>query len=112
MLVMQARPFGAPGDEGFQFFRAHYGAQTMGSGVIVIVDQHSGADQIFSRGSDTADARVLMAGFRAQSFFGGAHAFAPHMTGIAEFDFVLADIEVGSASAPRRSRLFRHSRRP
>src|SRR6185295_16532086 len=92
---MHARPFGSPSDEGFQFFRAHNGAQTMSGGVIVIVDQHGGADKIFSRGSDTADARVLMAGFRAQSFFGGAHAFAPHMTGIAEFDFVLSDIKIG-----------------
>ena len=68
LLVVHARPFGAPGDDGFQFLRAHYGAQAVRRGVVVIIDQHGGADQIFARRADAADARIQMAGFRRAEF--------------------------------------------
>ena len=66
----------------------------MRRGVIVVVDQHGGADEIFARRSDGADAGVLMAGFFAQRVFGLADAFAPDMAGIAQLDFVFTDVEI------------------
>ena len=66
----------------------------MGRGVIVVVDQHGGADEIFARGSDGADAGILVAGFLAQRVFGLADAFAPDMACIAQLDFVFTDVEI------------------
>ena len=66
----------------------------MRRGVIVIVDQHRGANQIFAGGADAADARILMAGFFAQRLFGVPDAFAPDIARVAQLDFVFADVKI------------------
>ena len=62
--------------------------------MIVVVDQHGGAHQVFTGGTNGADARVLMAGLFAQRIFSFADAFAPDIAGVAQLDFVLADIQI------------------
>ena len=62
--------------------------------VIVIVDQHRRANEILAGRADGADARILVAGFLAQRLFGLANAFAPDMAGVAQLDFVFADVEI------------------
>src|SRR5581483_11994346 len=84
VFIVQARALGAPGDEGFEFFRAHHRAEAVGCGVIVIVHQHRRANQIFAGGADAADARVLMARFSAQNLLGVADAFAPDVARVAQ----------------------------
>src|ERR687896_1432852 len=66
----------------------------MSGGVIVIVDQHGRANEVLARGTDAANARVLVAGVGAQSFFGFSDAFPPDMAGITQLDFIFADVEI------------------
>src|SRR5581483_1563686 len=94
VFIVQARALGAPGDEGFEFFRAHHRAEAVGCGVIVIVHQHRRANQIFAGGADAADARVLMARFSAQNLLGVADAFAPDVARVAQRDLVFADVKI------------------
>ncbi len=62
--------------------------------VIVVVDQHRRANEVFAGGADAADARVLMAGFFAQHVFGVSDAFAPDMVCVAQLDLVFADVKI------------------
>src|SRR5919108_2518328 len=67
----------------------------MSSGMVVIVDQHRSADEIFARRTDATDTRVLVANLGAKHVFGIARAFAPHAPGIAQFNRIFANVEIG-----------------
>src|SRR5690606_5759698 len=73
---------------------AHYRAQTVRRGVIVVVDQHGCTNKVFSRWPDAADARIQMTRVPAQNILCVSDAFAPDMARVAQLDFVFADIKI------------------
>ena len=74
----------------------------MGRSVVVIVDKHGCANEVLTRRADATDARVLMTDFRPQGIFGMADAFAPNIAGVAQLDFVFADVKIGRLIRPAR----------
>ena len=55
----------------------------MGRIMIVVIDEHGGADKTFTGRSDAADPRVLMTGFGSKHILGIPGALAPYAAGIA-----------------------------
>src|SRR5918996_3332359 len=90
-------PPGSPGDNRLQFFGAHDRAQAMSGGVIVVVDQHSGTNQILARWTYGADASVLMTAVGTQHSFGVSNPFAPDAARVAQLYVVFADVEISRA---------------
>ena len=87
-------PLCSPDDNRFQLLGTHHSAQAMSGGVIVIVDEHGRANEIFARRTDATDARVRVAGLGAQHFFGFARALTPDAPGVAQFDLVFAKVKI------------------
>ena len=67
----------------------------MGRRVVVIVDEHSSADQVFPRWPNGADAGVQMARFRAQHGLRIAHTFAPDAARVTQCYPVFAEVKIG-----------------
>src|SRR4029434_9801725 len=76
-LASNPRPLGAPDDDRLQLLGAHHRAQAMSRRVVVVVDEHGSANEVFARWADGADVRVLVTRLLTYYWLRTLHAFSP-----------------------------------